>query len=703
MALAAIYYGIEGFQTVPSRHGGDLGIEAFTHTGVAVQCYAARANTSVDERYRNQRKKLTEDLAKLERHTPEVVRLLGETKIKNYLFMVPVFDSRRIVQHATAKSSEYRAKNLPHLHPEFRVTVVTDEIFAECKPKLQRQQSKLRELIDAGRVRLSPIGNLHPVRDLGVHPAIEVDGLPEIPPYVPRDIDRTLDDLTLNGGLVVIEGNSAAGKTRCAFEALVRNKPKASWESVLIPADGKALRQVIDTGYNFRNMVVWLDDLEEYMSSDGLNENIARTLCPDGRNDVLLLCTLRSKAKLELFATRPETEGMRGDRLLSPGRSIAKTIRLDRALSKRERRAAIRHASDIRIAQALAVTDDTGLAEFISAGPLAVERWLDGEHGANELGSALVSAAVDIRLTGYLSPLPREWIEACATVYLEERRKHRLTASDFSLAWEWATHEIQGASSCLIPKGNNTYSAFDYLIDYRQTAAEASAPHSDFAGFRELMVLKKIPGDVWHELFDRIALTDPYFLSCASRAEMVGHPALLADFQRKLQSRSIDLSHISDDQIITLVRSCVAINFCVGCMIQTTGLDFGLVVERLITALNIEPNAPLDVTDPRVEDLLYALHVIACDARPDLGERPSGKAIKDLSPDLIFALASVFIEHNAQPGAYIWLACAARIGVELASELINEMEKPRELIELESAKAYLWSDHARLPGGTADD
>lgn len=59
---------------------------------------------------------------------------------------------------------------------------------------------------------------------LGAHRALVVDGAPAIPPYVPRDRDAELRACVLaaadSGGLVVVEGESGAGKTRSAAHAL---------------------------------------------------------------------------------------------------------------------------------------------------------------------------------------------------------------------------------------------------------------------------------------------------------------------------------------------------------------------------------------------------------------------------------------------------------------------------------------------------
>ncbi|MEU5234666.1 hypothetical protein AB0G82_36285 [Streptomyces anulatus] len=135
-------------QVVPARHRGDLGIEAFTYDGCAFQCYAAQEPIPVKERYEKQRNKLTTDLAKLEERQEKFVTLLGNVKIKRYMFMVPYFDSHELVQHASTKASEYRAKSLPHLDATFQIVVVDEDAYADVREEVLLKPRPLIEVQD---------------------------------------------------------------------------------------------------------------------------------------------------------------------------------------------------------------------------------------------------------------------------------------------------------------------------------------------------------------------------------------------------------------------------------------------------------------------------------------------------------------------------------------------------------------------------
>lgn len=131
MLLLRRRYGADQVQTVPAKHKGDLGIEAFTYEGGAFQCYACEEPRPVAERYEKQRDKLTEDLSKLESKKVELLKLLGPVRIRRYMFMVPFFDSHMLVQHATTKAAEFRGKNLEHLDSDFTVVVVNEAAYAD--------------------------------------------------------------------------------------------------------------------------------------------------------------------------------------------------------------------------------------------------------------------------------------------------------------------------------------------------------------------------------------------------------------------------------------------------------------------------------------------------------------------------------------------------------------------------------------------
>ncbi|HWO62164.1 MAG TPA: DUF4062 domain-containing protein, partial [Umezawaea sp.] len=319
--------------------------------------------------------------------------------------------------------------------PAFQAGVVLGDVHIGG-PEPDTTVEKLRH---TGALLDRPIEGYDPIRDLGVHRPTQVVDLPLLPPYIARSADADLDRAVAGGGLVVVEGNSAAGKTRTAWEAVRRNAPSCDWRSVLVPRDGVALRLLVGSGERLEHVVVWLDDLERYLIPDGLDTGLLTALCPSGRTDVLLLATLRSEARHLIGGDDRYPQLARAAQHLL---ATARTIRLSRDLDLDERQAARRHQADPRIASALADRTGAGLAEHLAAAPEVLGRWRAGRDGMQEVGAALVSAAVDCRRAGYFAPVPREWLEGLYPNYLEPRTRNRLRLPNLDEAFDWATTPV---------------------------------------------------------------------------------------------------------------------------------------------------------------------------------------------------------------------------------------------------------------------
>jgi hypothetical protein len=333
-------------------------------------------------------------------------------------------------------------------------------------------QSGLRH----GGGRLPKVSECTDPRALGVHAAVrpakhvagQQRGAPgAVPPYVPRDADDSalLADGFASGGLVIIEGPAAAGKTRMAYEAMRRRAPG---RQLIVPGDPAALRGLQTAGVRLADTIVWLDDIHDYLAAGGLDGPVVDALCPPGRRDVLLLATLRSEARRTLDAAGLDTTVRRAIREVV-GR--ARVIPLSRALTPAERhRAQQRRTADPRIAAALDQHTGAGFAEFLAAAPPILHRW---QSVRDSTGGAIITAAVDARRAGVLSPLPRDLLQALHACYLDARHAHLPGEPGFGDALSWATQPVRGASSCLAPLGGETYEPFDYLLEHAQATGSA--------------------------------------------------------------------------------------------------------------------------------------------------------------------------------------------------------------------------------------
>jgi hypothetical protein len=129
LELLHLHYGPDGFQPVPDRHQGDLGIEGFSRDGCVYQCYAPEEPYPVDILYKRQRDKITTDLGKLATNDADLVRLLGTVTIRRWILLVPRCDSRFVIAHATTKAGETRTLALRSISDDFEANVLTDAAF----------------------------------------------------------------------------------------------------------------------------------------------------------------------------------------------------------------------------------------------------------------------------------------------------------------------------------------------------------------------------------------------------------------------------------------------------------------------------------------------------------------------------------------------------------------------------------------------
>ncbi|WP_228924596.1 hypothetical protein [Streptomyces sp. DH7] len=228
-----------------------------------------------------------------------------------------------------------------------------------------------------------------------------------VPPYVPRDQDAVirarLTRAADEGGLVLVVGESTAGKTRACFEALRAQLPE---HRVVAPVGGPDLLTAVEViDRTTARCVVWLDDLESCLGPDGLGSALLAELI---RLRIPVLATMRHQ-QFEIFAAPETTPGASTEhaRTAIAGARVLRQldpVQLDRVWSADELERA-GEAEDDRIADALTHHGTYGIAEYLAAGPALLQEW----HRANSPGghpraAALIAAAVDLARTGLRPP-----------------------------------------------------------------------------------------------------------------------------------------------------------------------------------------------------------------------------------------------------------------------------------------------------------
>jgi predicted negative regulator of RcsB-dependent stress response len=320
-----------------------------------------------------------------------------------------------------------------------------EQAFLDIAQEIRQLLGLPRVVISGGR------GQLPRVRDagldqLGVHAArVEV-------PYIERDRQEKLEEAVGPGLAALVVWHSMAGKTRLAAEVVKRKFPDA----LLLPAEsGKALRERFDGGLDPEGLVVWLDNLERFLT-DGLTVGLLDRLIT---GSAIVVATIRT---LQRETWRPS------DKLWPPEWEVLQRfnqISLQRRLSDSELGRVRATVNDPGV---LAGVNHYGLAEYLGAGPEALDKFEQGET-ANPVGHALVRAAVDWRLTGLTRPVSQQVLATMLPTYLADRRDVPRTNQAIDEGLAWATAKINETVALLgqVFTGSNgpVFEAFDYLVD----------------------------------------------------------------------------------------------------------------------------------------------------------------------------------------------------------------------------------------------
>jgi hypothetical protein len=288
----------------------------------------------------------------------------------------------------------------------------------------------------------------------------------EPPPFVRRDRSGDVEAAIGCSGFVLLVGESTAGKSRVAFEAIQACLPGHTF---IRPRGRSSISAVLAVVAEVRRCVIWLDDLEQYLGVDGLTADLVTRLIGAKGHHTVLLATIRAHERARYRAS-PTARGVCAvDEVALAARQVldlATEIRIDRRWSPGELERAKRFADDSRIAEALAHADRFGVSEYLALAPQLLGHWHDAwTPAANPRGAAIVAAAVDARRAGYHQALPVSVLFDLHQHYLSARGGALLRPEPWEQALQWASEPLYATGSLLVPDDGRGYLAFDYLPD----------------------------------------------------------------------------------------------------------------------------------------------------------------------------------------------------------------------------------------------
>lgn len=337
---------------------------------------------------------------------------------------------------------------------------------------LQGRDAQLNVLIGAiwhskRGTRLPLVCDLKDPFVMGVHPAAIVRDSPgnRVPPFIARDIDPELRRALREDRFVLLVGESTAGKSRAAYEAVRAELPH---HRVVNPTRRDVVLTAAECASANRRTVLWLDDLERFLGSGGLTGEAVRKVLDAKGASRYVIATMRSEEYVK-FSGRASLglEGIGRDALRQGWDVIRLATRIDvsRIWSEKEIDEARQMTGDVRIAEAVGHAHQYGIAEYLAAGPQLLAEWRDAWAPATHpRAAAMVLAAVDARRAGLHRPLTSATLAELHRPYLQRRGGERLRPESIEEALSWASTPLYATSSLLMPTDDG-FLAFDYLID----------------------------------------------------------------------------------------------------------------------------------------------------------------------------------------------------------------------------------------------
>lgn len=197
-------YEQEGYQPIEASPG-DFGIEGFTRTGKAFQCYCPESDYSADELYNKQRDKITRDLHKLQTYEKELLKYLGSVKINQWIFVSPASRKKELIEHCVSKAEEYRKKGLPHISATFDVLFHDIDFFSKELPIALGQVKMKMDLPGTKSIDIRDVSDRKATQSTLVANALRKHRARFNP--IPANIDEKTEALTEGSIKYYLEGN----------------------------------------------------------------------------------------------------------------------------------------------------------------------------------------------------------------------------------------------------------------------------------------------------------------------------------------------------------------------------------------------------------------------------------------------------------------------------------------------------------------
>jgi TPR repeat protein len=323
---------------------------------------------------------------------------------------------------------------------------------------------------------------------LGIHASLPLPsgasaGLSaQLPTYVPRDLDEelrsALKEHSSHGGFLLLAGEAASGKTRCAYEAVRATLP--DWR-MLLPPSARDLAALVIAGIPLGRTIIWLDDAVHFLGPGALTARTVRRLLADCTEPVILIGTIWPTDYDRLLD--PASQGDKRELNAEPRQilRLAHRFEVPGQFSAAEWSRALQiAATDPRIREAVAHAEAAAVPSTLACAPDLIRRW---EQPSDPAGAAVITAAVEACLCGHPAVIGPDLLQRLAEEYLTSAQKAAATPGWFTTAVAWACRPVRGTVAPLVPSARRIgeldgYTVSDILVHRgaRRFAAQQALP-----------------------------------------------------------------------------------------------------------------------------------------------------------------------------------------------------------------------------------
>lgn len=128
------HYGAKNFYPVPDQDGGDLGLEFYTVDGTIFQCYYPEKGIEMSTYKKRIQKKINDDLNKLKDNEQEILKILDDVQINQWVLLTPENKSKDLITYCNKKKKEVISKDICYIdNASFKVKVETASSYPDGK------------------------------------------------------------------------------------------------------------------------------------------------------------------------------------------------------------------------------------------------------------------------------------------------------------------------------------------------------------------------------------------------------------------------------------------------------------------------------------------------------------------------------------------------------------------------------------------